>query len=254
MIVNLFIFILGLIIGSFLNVCIYRLPIEKSIIFPRSFCPKCKKTIKSYENIPIISYFLLRGKCPNCHNIINLRYLAVEVITAVSFVFLYNLYLFWPLLFLFNAIFVCFLIINFFTDIETQIIPNEPVYFIIIIGLFYNFIKATFTSSIIGLILGFCILYIIGFLGRLVYKKEVLGGGDIKLVAGFGAFLGWENLLVALFLGYLIGALIAISLLLAKKKNMQDYIPFAPALVLGAFIALLWGEKLITFYCIAKPI
>lgn len=250
MLVNIFVFVIGLIVGSFLNVCISRLPEEKSIAYPPSHCPKCKKSINFYDNIPIISYLLLLGKCRSCKQPISIRYPIVELLTGILF-----LYAFaglgardWGLGFYFNCAFISFLMISFFTDFETELVPDQPVLVIIPLALIYNFISGDIASSLLGLIFGFSILYTIGFLGKLYYKKDVLGGGDIKLAAAFGACLGYEKLFIALMLGYFIGAIVSVVLIALKKKTMKDYIPFAPALTTGALIALFWGKFIINYY------
>ncbi len=252
MLVNIFIFLLGAAVGSFLNVCIYRLPRNESIAYPSSYCPNCKKPIKFYDNIPILSYFLLKGKCRNCGQPISIRYPVVELLTAVSFVLIPTLLGSDPGLtgvgFYFNASFLCFLIIAAFSDLETQVVPDQPTYIIIALGLLYNFLNRNAVSSLWGLFWGFAILYLIAFFGKIFYKKDVLGGGDIKLASAFGAFLGIEKLFIAIFSGYFLGALISILLLALKKKKMQDYIPFAPALALGALAALFFGNQLISFF------
>lgn len=253
MVVNIFIFIIGAIIGSFLNVLIHRLPRDISIIFPNSFCPNCNKPIKFYDNIPIISCLLLRGKCRSCRAKIPLRYPIVEILTGILFVTINTLLGFMTLGFIFAVFFVCFLIVAFFTDLETQTLPDMPSYLTIAVGLAYNFLSNNLMSSLWGLFWGFSILYLIGFFGKLYYKKDVLGGGDILLAAAFGAFLGAEKLILALSLGYLIGALASIILIALKKKNLQDYIPFAPSLVLGALISLLFGHEIIKLYVAYFP-
>lgn len=250
MLVNIFVFILGLTVGSFLNVCIYRLPREKSVILPRSFCPACATPIRFYDNLPVISYFLLGGKCRSCKKPISPRYPLVELLTGFLFLSI-------PVVlglrisdfgFYASAVFICFLVISFFSDLETQLLPDSPAVLVIITGLLYNYLEGTLASSLWGLFWGAAILYLISFFGKLYYKKEVLGGGDMKLAAAFGAFFGWQGLLLSLFLGYLIGAVLALLLLATGRKKLDDYIPFAPALVLGAFITLYWGRQIIAFY------
>ncbi|OGC16279.1 hypothetical protein A3J90_01055 [candidate division WOR-1 bacterium RIFOXYC2_FULL_37_10] len=251
MLVNIIIiFISGLIVGSFLNVCIYRLPRGKNIVWPPSHCPNCDIKIKLYENIPVFSYFFLKGKCSNCAEKISVRYPGVELLTGLLFVLIPAIsgFWLWDLRFYFSAIFISFLIINFFSDIETELIPDSPVYIIIFLGLFYGFIKGDMFSSFIGAILGFCLLHTISFLGKFFYKKDVLGDGDIKLAAAFGSFLGWQGLLPALMLGYIIGGAVSIILILTKTKKLKDYIPFAPALTLGTLITLFYGSYIINFY------
>ena len=253
MVVNIFIFVFGAVIGSFLNVCIYRLPRGQSIFFPPSQCPECNTPIHFYDNIPILSYLLLSGKCRTCKKTIPIRYPIVELSTGILFLLVPFLLGFGisNIGFYFSAAFISYLILAFFIDFETQTLPDLPSYLMIIAGLYFNYVAGNSISSALGLFWGFGILYLIAFFGKLYYKKDALGGGDIKLSAAFGAFLGWEKLLVALFLGYFIGAVAALLLIAFKKKTVHDYIPFAPSLVSGAAIALFFGKQIINFY-IAK--
>jgi len=131
---------------------------------------------------------------------------------------------------------------------ETELVPDSPAFIAIAVGLAYNFLNNNILSSLWGLFWGFAILYLIAFFGKLYYKKDVLGGGDIKLTCAFGAFLGAEKFFVALIIGYVLGAIIAVLLIALKKKTMQDYIPFGPALTLGALIALYFGNQIINLY------
>ncbi|MBI5700461.1 prepilin peptidase [Candidatus Saganbacteria bacterium] len=257
MFVNIFVFTAGLIVGSFLNVCISRLPEEKSVAYPPSHCPNCNKLINFYDNIPVLSYLILEGKCRTCKQPISLRYPIVELLTGFLFILINSLLGFgtclsgrqvWDLGFYFYASFISFLLISFFSDLETQIVPDQPFFVIIPLALIYNFISGNIISSMLGLVSGFSILYTIGFLGKLYYKKDVLGGGDIKLAAAFGVSLGYQGLFLALLLGYFIGAASAAILVILKRKTMKDYIPFAPALTTGALVALFWGKFIINYY------
>jgi len=251
MLVNYFvIFTFGTIVGSFLNVCIYRLPRGKSIAWPPSYCPHCNEKIPWFENLPVISFFMLRGKCGRCVENISIRYPIVEILTGFLFVLVPVILGFgiWDLEFYFSIAFISFLILNFFSDLETELIPDIPVYIIIFLGLFYNFAAGDIKDSLVGIAGGFFFFTAIGFLGKLYYKKDVLGDGDTKLAVAFGAFMGWQGLILSLLIGYLIGGATSILLISFKKKGLKDYIPFAPSLTSGALIALFFGSKIIKFY------
>ena len=243
MLVNIFVFLLGCVIGSFLNVCIYRLPRGESIIHPPSHCPKCQNKILWYDNIPILSYLLLRGKCRHCKGEISLRYPLVEALTGFLFLSL-NL----NSEFYFNAFFVSLLIIAFFADQEEQIIPDEIIYLGIPAALLYATLRGRIAEAVIGSTLGFLLLFLVQKLGAFLFKKEALGGGDIKLAALLGAQLLWQGLLLSLILGYLIGAGEALLLLALRRKKWGEYIAFGPALVTGALVTLFFGQQIIEFY------
>ena len=250
MLVNIITFIFGLIVGSFLNVCIYRLPKGLSIAFPGSFCPACKTKIKFYDNIPVLSYLLLGGKCRICKEKISPRYLLVEIITGILFLMVarfLNSDIF-SASFYFYAAFVSFLVLASFVDIETGLIPEIPAYATLVAGLALGLVLENFFSALLGAISGFSFLFLISYFGKLYYKKEVLGEGDIILGAVFGSFLGPEKLFIALMAGYLAGAIFSLIAVAFRIKKMDDYIPFGPFLSFGALLALFFGGKIINFY------
>lgn len=248
------IFILGLSIGSFLNVCIYRLPRGESLLHPPSHCPRCGNLIKWHDNIPLLSYLLLKGRCRYCSSHISFRYPLVEALTGIFFLFsFFHQFLgsfTTPLFlsFLKDLIFICFLIPVFFIDLEHRIVPNPLSYGLLISGLLFSFLTGSFFPGLIGLGIGGGIFLIIRFLGAFFLKAESMGMGDVKLAAGIGAFLGWRGTLVCLFLAFLLGAMVAILLLLTRVKRRKDRIPFAPFLVAAALISLFWGSKLLSLY------
>ncbi len=248
----LFIFGLGLSIGSFLNVLIYRLP--RSIpLTGRSFCPRCKKKISWQDNFPLLSFIFLRGKCRHCHSPISWQYPVVEFLTA----FLFFLTAFWVFkqnpdltlltpqyylilgyyLFLFSA-----LVVIFFTDLFQQIIPDQVVYPAMVIsligGFFLDGIQRYNLLSALGGGLFFLFLH-------LITKKKGMGSGDIKLVVLMGLILGFPKIVLASYLAFLTGALVGVILILAKKKKFGEHIPFGPFLAGSTIIALFWGEELI---------
>ena len=243
------IFILGLIVGSFSNVCIYRIPKNESIIFPASHCPKCNSPIKPVDNIPLISYILLKGRCRNCKSKISIQYPVVELLTGLIYLIIYLIYGL-SVQTLIYIILSSALIIIAFIDLNEQIVPDVISLPGIVIGFIISFLVTyiSFINSALGILAGGGIILIIGWAGSVIFKKEAMGGGDVKLAAMIGAFLGWRYIIISLFLGFFIGALAGIILILSKIKNREDVVPFGPFIVLGSFVTLLWGEKIISWY------
>jgi len=253
--VGIFVFITGLSVGSFANVCIYRLPRDMSIIRPRSFCPSCQTPIKPRHNIPLLSFIFLRGKCACCGAKISWRYPLIELLSGLLFLsaFYYfylssdNIYMFIVGLYLSSV----FLII-FFIDLDFKIIPDSLSLSGIIIGVAVSFLPATplrWYDSVIGLFAGGLLFLAVAELGDRLFKKESMGGGDIKLAAMLGAFLGWKGILLVLgiasFLGALIGGLL---LIIAKDKESARTVPFGPFLVAAALIVFYRGNEIIAAY------
>lgn len=239
------IIILGLVFGSFANVCIYRMPRNLSIVKPRSSCPNCKKLISWHDNIPVISYILLGGKCRNCKSKISIRYPIIEASCALLFALAYyslgNQYILPAFLFL-----VFCLLVSTAIDFEFQIIPDEFSISLIIVGLLTSFINifladtmsARVLESFFGFLAGGGSLLLVAVVGKFIFKKDTMGGGDIKLMAGVGAFIGWERVLFAIFIACFAGSIVGISLILLKKIKKQQPIPFGPYLALGSIITL----------------
>jgi len=241
--------ILGAIVGSFLNVCIYRLPKEESIIWPGSHCPQCKKPIKVYDNIPLISYLLLKGRCRYCRKSISYQYPLVEGITALSSLFL--LMRFGPSLsYLIYFVSVASLMVITVIDLQHQIIPDVISLPGIGIGLLASLVipQITFFDSLKGVLLGGGSLFIVGTLYQWLFKREGMGGGDVKLLAMIGAFLGWKAVILTILLSSLVGSISGIMIMILKGKDFKYAIPFGPFLSLGAVIALFYGESLIKWY------
>jgi len=243
------IFILGLTVGSFSNVCIYRIPRNQSIIFPASRCPKCNSNISPKDNIPLLSYILLKGRCRNCKNKISIQYPVVELLTGLIYLIIYLAYGL-TVQTLIYIILSSALINIAFIDLKEQIVPDVISLPGIVIGFIVSFFVPyiSFINSSLGILAGGGIILIIGLAGSLIFKKEAMGGGDVKLAGMIGAFLGWRYIIILLFLGFFIGAVAGIILILAKIKNREDTIPFGPFIVLGSFITLLWGEKILSWY------
>jgi len=246
------IFIFGLIIGSFLNVCIYRIPRKESLVFPGSRCVLCKKPILWYDNIPLLSYVLLRGKCRSCKAGISPRYFFVELISAVCFLILFANFEFNYIFWIYSLLTFSLIVVTFI-DLEFQIIPDR----ISLVGIFAGIILSiafpglqgaftwgrAFLSSIIGALVGSGLLYLTGFLGKLAFKKESMGGGDVKLMAMLGAFLGWKIAVLIFFLAPFFGAPIGIYMKFVKK---EDIIPYGPYISLASFVAMVWGHKILS--------
>ena len=243
MLLNCFAFIFGAAIGSFLNVCIFRLPAETSIVKPRSQCPYCQHPIRNCDNIPLISFIVLRGKCRDCGGKISWRYPLVELITAVLALLLFlkfGLTLSFLVFFIFTAV----LIVITFIDLDHQIIPDIltlpgiPIFCLAAIFL----VKIPWMEALIGLLIGGGILFTIAFVYELISKREGMGGGDIKLLAMIGAFLGWKSLIFILLFSSFSGAIIGITAMIIKKQDMKYAIPFGPFLSAAAVAYPFWGE------------
>jgi len=243
------IFILGLIVGNFSNVCIHRIPINESIIYPASHCPKCRSSIKPIDNIPLLSYILLKGRCRNCGSRISIQYPVVEFLTGIIYILIFLIYGL-TIQSLIYIILSSALIIMAFIDLNKQIIPDVISLPGIVIGLILSFFVPyiSFINSALGVVVGGGIILVIGLVGSVIFKKEAMGGGDVKLTAMIGAFLGWKYTIISLFLGFFLGALAGIFLILSKIKSREDIIPFGPFIALGSIITILWGEKILSWY------
>jgi leader peptidase (prepilin peptidase)/N-methyltransferase len=246
---DVLIFVLGLIVGSFSNVCIYRIPRNESIIYPASHCPKCRSKIKPVDNIPLLSFILLKGRCRNCKSKISIQYPVVELITGLIYLIIYLTYAL-SVQTLIYIILSSALIIIAFIDLNEQIVPDVISLPGIVIGFIISFFVPyiSFINSALGVAVGGGIILIIGLGGSVIFKKEAMGGGDVKLAAMIGAFLGWRYIIISLFLGFFLGALAGIFLIISKIKSREDVVPFGPFIVLGSLITLLWGEKIINWY------
>ncbi|KPK37956.1 MAG: hypothetical protein AMJ78_10725 [Omnitrophica WOR_2 bacterium SM23_29] len=244
-------FIFGSVVGSFLNVCIYRMPRGESIIYPWSHCTNCRRSIAWYDNIPFISYLILKGRCRYCMAKISFRYFIVEGLTATTFVLLlwrFNISLFY----LIYAALISILIIISFIDLEHRIIPDELSLGGLILGLILSGLYPALhdktsmilglKNSLLGILVGGGSIYLIGLFGSAIFKKEAMGGGDVKLLAFIGAFLGWKLTLLTFFIAPILGSIVGVPLKLIKK---QDTIPYGPFLSLATFISTFWGDKIL---------
>ena len=243
-------FIIGAAIGSFLNVCIHRLPRGESIIFPSSHCPNCQNKLSAIDLVPIIGFLLLRGRCRSCRQPIALRYPLVELISGLLFAVSWLTAGGDPISYFFQVIFLSILTIIFFVDLENQVIPDAVSLPGIALGLIRSSVSGLnqFISALFGMLLGFGILYLIASLGKWWFKKEAMGEGDWYLGAMLGAYLGWSGVLLAIFISYLAAGLAAVLLLAGKRARFGEYIPFGPALVFGGIITLFWGGQILNWY------
>jgi leader peptidase (prepilin peptidase)/N-methyltransferase len=243
MMLNYFAFIFGAVVGSFLNVCIFRMPAKISIIKPLSQCPQCHHPIRLYDNIPLISYIVLRGKCRDCGGKISWQYPLVELITALLSLFL-SLKFGLSLIFLIFFIFTAVLIVIAFIDLDHQIIPDVltipgiPVFFLLAVFV----VKVPWLEALIGLLVGGGVLFAIAFVYELLTKREGMGGGDIKLLAMIGGFLGWKSLIFILLFSSFSGVIVGITAMIIKKQDTKYAVPFGPFLSAAAVAYLFLGD------------
>lgn len=244
-----FVLIFGLLIGSFLNVCIYRMPKDESIVSPPSHCPHCDYKIKWYDNIPLLSYLILRGECRGCGARISLQYPLVELINGVLTLCLFLRFGPTPTFATF-ALFSSSLVVITFIDIEHQIIPDEISLSGIVIGFLFSFFlkEPGWLGSLLGILCGGGSLLLVAYGYQLLTGKEGMGGGDIKLLAMMGAFLGWKSVLFIVFASSLIGSIVGVSIMLLQKKDSKLAIPFGPYLAAAALLYIFYGQPLIRWY------
>ena len=238
----------GLLVGSFLNVCIFRLPLGASVVWPASACGGCKRELRWFENIPIVSWLVLGARCARCQAPISIQYPLVEAVTAVLFVLVAALTPVSPLLFA-RLIFVCALIVLFAIDLAHQILPNVITLPGIAVGLAFALLGPPgWLAAVLGALLGGGLLYAIAAGYYLLRKEEGLGMGDVKMLAMIGAFLGWQAVLLTLVLASFAGAIIGVLLIAAQRGSMKYALPFGTFLALGALVAMLAGQPIIDWY------
>ena len=243
------VFIAGLLVGSFLNVCGYRIPLGKSVVWGRSFCPHCHHTLPFYYNIPLLSFVVLKGKCHYCGAKISWQYPIVELLTGI---------LTWALFqkfglsyaFLFYVTFVYFLIVIAIIDWHTQLILNKLLIALLLTGIVINGIGhiIPFKQAFIGALVGGGSMFLIAYLGNRMFKKEAMGMGDVKLAFVSGFYFGWQFILWALYLGFII-ALLGIGLMwLVRRNRLPRQVPMGPFFALGFVVTLFYGPQLLDFY------
>jgi len=251
--IGVLIFLFGTIIGSFLNVCIYRLPLGRSIVLSASSCPACGKRLGAIDLVPVLSYIVLGGKCRRCKEKISAVYPAVEALTGVLYLLLYIKFGLVPVLPVYAAL-VSLLIVIAFIDYSHMEIPNG----LVIAGLVLGVVQLTVTlttgvfdvwhSYVIGFFAGALPLFLIALIGSVLLKKEAMGGGDIKMMAFCGLIIGWKLLIPAYLIGIIAGAIASLILMAAGIKKRGDAIPFGPFLALGVTASIFFGNKLIDWY------
>ncbi|MGB5750126.1 MAG: prepilin peptidase [Desulfobacterales bacterium] len=247
--IETFIFLVGLCIGSFLNVCIYRLPASKSIVHPRSMCPHCDTLIPFYDNIPVFSYLWLKGQCRNCKVKIPMRYPMVELLGGL---FALGTYLRFGLGIetLIYYLFIAALLVVTFIDIDHRIIPDVitlpgiPVCF----AASFALTAITYKDALLGILIGGGSLFLVAWVYSIITKKEGMGGGDIKLLAMMGAIVGWQGVLFTIFVASLVGTLAGLAVMLQSRKGMKLAVPFGPFLSIGAITYIFFGTQLISWY------
>jgi leader peptidase (prepilin peptidase)/N-methyltransferase len=239
----------GSIVGSFLNVCIYRLPREESIVFPGSRCPACRIAIRPWDNIPILSFLLLHGRCRACGHPIAWRYPLVEGLTALLFAATVSRFGVTPLAATL-LVFVAALTVITFIDLDHQIIPNIITLPGIPLGILAGLVlgEPLLLDRIIGALAGAGFLYLVLFYGSAFYGQDAMGEGDLNLIAMVGAFLGWRGVIVTILVGCLSGSAIGLALIGLGRLRRREHIPFGPFLALGAIVALFFGDRLVGWY------
>lgn len=245
----LIVLIFGLVVGSFLNVCIHRLPRGESIVWPSSHCPACGTKIAAYDNLPLLSIMLLRGRCRSCQARISLRYPTVELLNGVGYVVMFWQFGFqWPAA-IYSILFSALLVVTFI-DLEHQIVPDLITLPGIPLGILCasTVLPVGLLDSVLGVLLGGGILWFLAWVSPYLFGKEGMGGGDIKLLAMIGAFLGWRPTLLAIMLAALVGSVVGIGLIASKVMRRDQHIPFGPFLALGALVALFFHRELIDWY------
>lgn len=246
LVIALFFAAIGAVLGSFLNVCILRLPSEQSVVRPPSRCPRCGSGVRWYDNIPILSWLILRGRCRSCGNPISIQYPLIELATACIWA--------WMAMRFGNeleavrgALFLTILLGIAMTDAREYIIPDEFSIGGLILGLGLSLVQGLegLKYSAIGAVVGFVVLWLVAWLGKHAFKKEAMGGGDIKMMAMVGAFVGWKGVFLTIFLGSVVGTVVFGPLaLIGKKKD----VPFGIFLAMGAAVTFLWGDAVLEWY------
>jgi len=243
------VFVLGTLFGSFANVCVYRLPQRLSIVFPGSHCPCCQEALRPWHNIPLLSYVLLGGRCATCNMAISLRYPLVELGTGLLYVLLYHHYRVSVQGLVFALLATALLIVSCI-DLAHTIIPNAITLPGTVVGLGASLwlTPVGVGNAVLGVLVGGGLFLLIAVLSVSILQREGMGGGDIKLIAMIGAFLGWHAVLVTIFLGAVLGALVGTVLMLVRRQGRKEPVPFGPFLALGALLTMVWGDTILAWY------
>jgi len=242
-------FFLGAICGSFINVVVYRLPRNLSLIHPNSFCVLCKSPLRWYENIPIVSYIIQGGKCNHCNKHYSFLYFFIEIISGLIFIFLWQLA---PDIyhFIFYSLYALIFLALIFIDYKHFIIPNSLLIPLFILTAVFYIINNQYNIffHLISAVIVAGVLYILRFAAQFIFKKESFGLGDVKLGSLIGFILGWKAALIAIFFGFLIAGMVIIIFFCLRKISRGSYIPFGPFMILGMVTYLLWGKTIVSLY------
>ena len=240
--------VFGTIVGSFLNVCIHRLPLRKSLMWPGSHCPKCQSPVKPYDNIPVVGYLRLRGRCRTCKAPISIQYPIVELITGGVFLGGYLLFDS-PVLLVARLLFACAMIVLFVIDLEHRILPDVITLPGIVIGFVFSlFLPPGWRDSLIGMVLGGGSLWLLGELYFRMRHEEGMGFGDVKMLAMIGAFVGWKLMLLTLVLSSFAGSIVGLAIVALNRGDMKYALPFGTFLAMGAVDAATVGERIVQWY------
>jgi leader peptidase (prepilin peptidase)/N-methyltransferase len=240
-------FSFGLVVGSFLNVCIHRLPLRESVVSPASRCPHCRAELKLSDNIPVFSYLLLGGRCRACRKPISVQYPLIEILTAATFLGSY--FLFPPPLLYVRLAFACAMIVLLVIDLEHRILPDVITLPGIVAGLLSSlFLPPGWFESLIGLLIGGGSLWLLGEIYFRVRNEEGMGFGDVKMLAMIGAFLGWKLMLLTLVLASFLGSLVGVGMIAVKRGDMKYALPFGTFLAVAAVFASMIGDRIVNWY------
>jgi leader peptidase (prepilin peptidase) / N-methyltransferase len=238
----------GLAVGSFLNVCIHRIPRRESLVHPPSRCPACQQRLRWYDNVPVLGYAWLGGRCRSCRAPISIRYPVVELVTMVVFLLHYAAFD-WSALLAVRLLFACVLIVLFAIDLEHHLLPNVITLPGIVVGLLSSlFVPPGIIDALIGTVVGGGVLWLIGEAYYRYAGEEGMGGGDVKMLAMVGAFLGWQQVILTLVLSSVAGSVIGLLLIATRRGNLKHELPYGTFLALAALVASLVGERIIAWY------
>jgi leader peptidase (prepilin peptidase) / N-methyltransferase len=238
---------LGLVVGSFLNVCIHRLPLRESVMWPASRCPHCRAYLRTYDNIPVVSYAILKGRCRSCGHPISIQYPIVELLTGI--LFLAAFLMFQPPVLYQRVLFACAMIVLFVIDLEHRILPDLITLPGIVLGFVFSFFMPPgWLSSLLGIALGGGSLWLMGEIYFRLRHEEGMGFGDVKMLAMIGAFLGWKLMLLTLVLSSFIGSFVGIGMIVLKRGDMKYALPFGTFLAVGALVAAAVGDPIVDWY------
>jgi leader peptidase (prepilin peptidase)/N-methyltransferase len=241
-------FVLGLLVGSFLNVCIYRLPRRESLNWPGSHCTSCDRPLSWYENIPLVSWLVLRGRCRTCHTPISPVYPIVEALTGLVFLTAFELYALTPLLAV-RLLFACAMIVLFVIDLQHRILPNVITVPGVVVGFAVSlWLPPGWLSSSLGLLLGGGVLFLIGEVYYRTRGVEGMGMGDVKMLAMIGAFLGWPLMLLTLILATFSGAIVGLAMIVSGRGGAKAALPFGTFLAVGALVSAVVGQPIVDWY------